>query len=209
MPNSSRLPFQQSLSRAIDLEDDHISQFRTWALRLRPFHLSLARILDLQADEMDDHKRMLLDCSRMRTNHLRNRPIATTHQSPAAAEHFFVLNVTGATTILEKARALKEEARNLYRYCVLTEAENTRLIREYQALQKFKDSHIQILLETQAGFASKHHQISAMTRTGACLRRFRIPDRQLPAHSMSCRSSLTGLRLKIQPTKPNQIQRNG
>ncbi|WP_026291884.1 hypothetical protein, partial [Marinobacterium rhizophilum] len=63
MPHSSSRPFEQSLLRAIDLEVDHIGQFRTWALRLRPFDLSLARILDLQADEMDEHKRMLLDCS--------------------------------------------------------------------------------------------------------------------------------------------------
>lgn len=185
MPYSHTQSLQQSLSRAIDLEDDHIGRFRTWALRLRPFDMSLARILDLQADEMGDHKRMLLECTKARINHFRNHPTSIAHRGPATAEHFFVLNATGATTILEKARALKEEARNFYLQCMLTEADSSRLIKAYQALQRFKDCHIQILLEAQAGFASKHHRISNVTHQrfpeASCQ-----PDRECPDGSLSC-----------------------
>lgn len=184
MPHSSPRPFEQSLLRAIDLEDDHIGHFRTWALRLRPFDLSLARILDLQADEMDEHKRMLLDCSKPLTHPLRSRN-ASVHQRPAGAEHFFVLNETGATTILHKARALKEEARNFYLQCTQTETGSARLIRVYQTLQNLKDSHVQILLEAQEGFAAKHHRTLAATHQrfpkAMCK-----PDRRWPDRSLSC-----------------------
>jgi hypothetical protein len=117
--------------------------------------MSLARILDLQADEMGDHKRMLLDCSTTQTSHLWSRPTFTVHRSPIATEHFFVLNATGATTILDRARALKEEARNFYLQCMQMEADSSKLIRVYQTLQKFKDSHAQILLEAEEGFFSR------------------------------------------------------
>jgi hypothetical protein len=155
MPHSNPLPFERSLPIAINLEDEHIGRFRTWALRLRPFDMSLARILDLQADEMGDHKRMLLDCSTTQTSHLWSRPTFTVHRSPIATEHFFVLNATGATTILDRARALKEEARNFYLQCMQMEADSSKLIRVYQTLQKFKDSHAQILLEAEEGFFSR------------------------------------------------------
>ncbi|NVK41285.1 MAG: hypothetical protein HWE39_08575 [Oceanospirillaceae bacterium] len=104
MPHTAPQALVQSLFRAIELEDDHIHRFRTWALRLRPFDLSLARILDLHAEEMRDHKRMLLDCSTTQTRQPRNLPVITTLQAPTT-ENFFIVNPTGAATILEKARA--------------------------------------------------------------------------------------------------------
>lgn len=145
-----------SLAQAIDLENDHIGHFRTWALRLRPFDPGLSRLLDLQVEEMDDHRRMLLDLWENPTGHRGHLSRPLLHQDPPDAKHFFVLDTRSANGILEHARTLKEKALHYYQHCALGQPEASTLGGVFRTLQTSKDVHLQILREAQAGFASRH-----------------------------------------------------
>lgn len=153
-PSSPMLP-QQSLSQAIDLEDHHISRYRAWALRLRPFDPDLALILDMQAREMNDHKGALLRHAGNRPGHRASPRNADLNKDPAGSEHFFVLDAHVAAAILEKALALKEQARHCYQQCLLSEPQGSQLGGLYQNLCSFTETHIQILLDAQECFESK------------------------------------------------------
>ncbi len=155
MQPSSPMRLQNSLSQSIDLEDHHIGRYRTWALRLRPFAPDLALILDMQAREMDDHKGALLRHAGRRPGHRASSRNAAVDKDPAGSEHFFVLNAHFAAEILEKALALKEEARQFYQQCLLSEPQGSQLARLYQNLCSFKATHLQILLDAQGYFESK------------------------------------------------------
>lgn len=156
MPTFNDLLPQASVWQAINIENEHIAHFRTWALRLRPFDSGLSRLLDLQVEEMDDHRRTLLDLTAASLPDNRGRTAVPVQGHSPFTAHFFVLDGRDAAVILHKARSLKEKALRCYSEFALTEPTGSTLGGVFSSLQRSKDAHLQILQEAQAGYALQH-----------------------------------------------------
>ncbi len=170
MHQQRNLPPEKLLTLVIDMEEKNIQCWQLWALRFRPFNPGLALILDMQVREMQCHKSALLDHA------CRLFPDQEEIQNPTMpegpVEHFFILNVQSAITVLKQALKLNQDTRRLYGYCLMGAPRGSLLEGLYTNLGAFKDIHIQILQEALDSL-----------RWSAPKKPDPVPDQSFPARS--------------------------
>jgi len=148
----SKRPMQvhESLTRAIELEDDHIYLLRRWSLRFRPFDPQVVYMLGQLVRESEGHRgHLLYHASRYLDWH--HRPKSRADRVEATdSDHFFIVSGQAAEEALESICCQFDDAKRFYRSCgTLDEVKGTSLGSLFQNLSGFKEIQIQILKEVR------------------------------------------------------------
>ena len=151
MRDFTELSTNEVLALAIVIEERNRDLYTEWAARFRSYDLAASVLLEELAKEEEDHRAYLIKryIEQFGSSVIRINPAcvnADLELQQLPAEHFFVVDVPMALSILRAVLDCEEKAMKFYKR-VLSDTKNPKLGAIYEPLVEFEAGHVKVVEE--------------------------------------------------------------